>query len=96
MTKVVAWVVYILRCADDSLYTGITNDICRRLQEHNHDQQLSSKYTWSRRPSIVIYTEKAINRSAAMRRELAIKKMSRKKKTQLILTATESKSCVRS
>ncbi len=90
MGKSGEWIVYILRCADQSLYTGITNDIDRRIQEHNHDQKLSSKYTWARRPSVLIYAELAQNRSTASSREIAIKKLSHKKKLQLIKLSMET------
>ncbi len=89
MASTDAWTVYILRCSDSSLYTGITNNLERRLYEHNHIQKLSAKYTWSRRPFSLIYFESADSRSAAVLREIAIKKMPRKGKLQLISTSSE-------
>lgn len=81
-----AWFVYILRCADDTLYTGITTDLERRLHEHNHET-LGARYTRARRPLILVYSEQAQNRSAASKREYAIKKLSRQQKEKLLLTA---------
>ncbi|CAA6800280.1 MAG: COG2827: putative endonuclease containing a URI domain [uncultured Thiotrichaceae bacterium] len=77
------WFVYILRCADDTLYTGITTDLKRRLHEHNHET-LGARYTRARRPLALVYSEEATNRSAASKREYAIKKLSRLQKEQLI------------
>jgi putative endonuclease len=78
------WYVYILRCSDGSLYTGVTTDINRRLAEHNSNQTLGASYTRSRRPVFLAYSEKAVNRSAAQKREASIKKMSRKVKLSLL------------
>lgn len=77
------WFVYILRCADDTLYTGITTDLERRLHEHNHEA-LGARYTRARRPLTLAYSEEAENRSSASKREYAIKKLSRQQKQQLI------------
>lgn len=82
------WFVYILRCADDTLYTGITTDLERRLHEHNHEP-LGARYTRARRPLTLAYSEEAEDRSTASKREYAIKKLSRQQKEQLIgLSAT--------
>ncbi len=79
-----AWVVYMLRCADGSLYTGITTDIARRLAEHNGDQPTpGARYTRSRRPVALAYSEPADSRSAAARREAAIKRLNRAQKLAL-------------
>ncbi len=75
------WLVYILRCRDGSLYTGITNDLAKRLQAH-HDG-VASRYTRSRLPVKLVYLESAANRSAATKRELAIKRMKRAQKEAL-------------
>lgn len=79
------WTVYILRCADDSLYTGITTDIDRRLSEHNNDSSNSkgAKYTRARQPVALAYSETATTRGEASRREYQIKQLSRSKKLQL-------------
>lgn len=76
------WTVYILRCGDGTLYTGITNDLERRLAAHAGGT--ASKYTRARLPVELVYKEEAPDRSRATRRETAIKKMSRRSKTTLI------------
>ncbi len=76
------WVVYIIRCTDDTLYTGITNDLDKRLQAH--DGGTGAKYTKSRGPVELVYFELAANRSASLKREHAIKKLSRAEKLDLI------------
>jgi predicted GIY-YIG superfamily endonuclease len=76
------WFVYILRCADGSLYTGIAKDVDRRLEQHNAGT--ASRYTRSRLPVTLEYQEKQPNQSLALKRELAIKAMSRKAKEALI------------
>jgi putative endonuclease len=78
------WTVYILRCSDNSLYTGITRDINRRLNEHNNDDRLASAYTRARRPVKLVYQETRENRSSASKREAIIKNMTRKAKEKLI------------
>jgi len=79
----VAWFVYMLRCADGSLYTGITTDIPRRLAEHNGEGSQGARYTRSRRPVALAYSESADNRAEAARREAAIKRLSRMRKLAL-------------
>lgn len=74
--------VYILACADGSLYTGITNDLTRRLETHNRGK--ASKYTRSRLPVRLLYQENCPDKSEALRRELHIKGLSREKKLLLI------------
>lgn len=78
------WYVYILECSDNTFYTGITVDLERRLSEHNDDNKLGSRYTRSRRPVSLVYSESCSDRSAASRREAAIRKMSRRLKLCLI------------
>jgi predicted GIY-YIG superfamily endonuclease len=73
--------VYILKCADGSLYTGYTLDLGRRLAQHRAGK--ASKYTRSRRPVTLAYAEPAGSRGGALRREWAIKKLSRKAKQDL-------------
>src|SRR5438552_8797145 len=72
------WFVYLLRCADGSLYTGITNDVPRRIEQHNAGT--ASRYTRSRLPVILVYQESQASRSHALKRELAIKGLSRQEK----------------
>jgi len=79
------WLVYILRCADRSLYTGITNDLTRRTRQHNAGT--ASRYTRSRRPVRVVYSETADSKGAALRRELAIKSLTRREKLALLRMA---------
>jgi putative endonuclease len=67
------WLVYILRCADGTLYTGVTNDMEKRLVEHNAGR--GARYTRTRRPVEVVYREEAPDRGAAQRRESEIKRM---------------------
>ncbi len=76
--------MYILRCADGSLYTGITRDVERRVVEHNSHALLAARYTRSRRPVVVVYSEPAATRSAAARREYQIKKKTRSGKEELV------------
>ncbi|MDH5517246.1 MAG: GIY-YIG nuclease family protein [Gammaproteobacteria bacterium] len=78
------WFVYILGCADDTLYTGIAKDTEKRLQQHNTDNINGAKYTRSRRPVTLLYSEPCASRSAASKREYEIKKLSRAKKCLLI------------
>ncbi len=75
-----AWQVYILRCADGTLYTGCTNDLERRLRRH---AQGAVKYTRGRLPIALLHQEEAQGRSAALRREAAIKKLRRAQKLTL-------------
>ncbi|MCP5381110.1 MAG: GIY-YIG nuclease family protein [Kordiimonadaceae bacterium] len=76
------WVLYILKCGDDSLYTGITNDLEKRLSDHEAGN--GAKYTRGRGPFQLVYSEKLKNRSEASKREAQIKKLSRTEKQQLI------------
>ena len=78
-----SYFVYILECSDGSLYTGITKDITKRLDEHN-TKDTGAKYTKARRPVKLLYEEASENRSSASKREYAIKKLTRFKKLQLI------------
>ena len=75
--------LYILRCADKTLYTGITVDLQRRIKEHNNSP-LGARYTRARRPVKLVYSKKFRNRSLATKEEIRIKKLSRKEKIELI------------
>ena len=77
------WYVYIVECADGSLYTGISTDVDRRLLEHNYSLK-AAKYTRSRRPVRLVWSKEAANRSEASKEEYKIKRLSRKKKLALI------------
>lgn len=81
--------VYILKCADDTLYTGITKDVDRRLEEHNNSL-LGAKYTKARRPVCLMYSISKNNRSEAMKEEAKIKKLSKKEKIELIEKSNEN------
>lgn len=76
------WTVYLLRCRDGSLYTGITNDLPRRLAYHRAGR--ASAYTRSRRPVRLAYREAQPDRAAALRREAAIKRLTRAEKLALL------------
>lgn len=83
MIKDSQWVVYILKCADQTLYTGITTDIERRLAEHNGDRVGGAKYTAARRPVTIFYVEQAASRSQAAQREAQLKRFPRARKLAL-------------
>jgi predicted GIY-YIG superfamily endonuclease len=76
------WFVYIVRCADGSLYTGIAKDVIRRCQQHNAGT--ASRYTRSRLPVKLVYQESPASRSLALKREAAIKALTRKEKLAMI------------
>ena len=76
------WYIYILRCADNTLYTGSTDDVERRVAVHNSGK--GAKYTRGRGPVEVVYTEECESYSAALKREYAIKQLSRGEKIKLI------------
>ena len=76
------WTVYMLRCADDTIYTGIARDAEARIAAHNSGK--GAKYTRARRPVAMVYCEAAADRSEASRREYAIKRLSRQAKMALI------------
>ena len=84
-TSDVGWFVYILRCVDDSLYTGITTDVSRRCDQHNAGK--ASRYTRSRLPIRLVYDESVTSRSSALKREAVIKALSRIEKESLIQSA---------
>ena len=78
------WYVYMVRCADRSLYTGIARDVIRRIDEHNNNNQLGSKYTRARRPVTLVYEEVLESRSDASRREVEIKQLNKHEKELLV------------
>lgn len=78
------WHVYILRCADATLYTGITRDLRKRLMQHNGEYAGGPKYTRGRRPVKLAWTDEVASRGAALQREAAIKKLRRSEKLRLI------------
>lgn len=76
------WYVYILRCGDGSLYTGVTTDVEHRLEQHRAGK--GAKYTRGRGPLELVYQEKCTSHSEALRREIRIKKLSRQEKLTMI------------
>jgi putative endonuclease len=76
------WYVYVVRCSDRSLYTGITTDVTRRIEEHNNKR--GARYTRSRGPVTLVYRERVADRSAALRREYEIKRMTAEGKRELV------------
>lgn len=76
------WHLYILRCVDGTLYTGITTDIKRRLAEH--ESGAGAKYTKGRAPLELVYSEECPNRSTASKREIEIKSLSKEQKLKII------------
>lgn len=76
------WYVYIVQCADNTLYTGIAKNVSERIEKHNAG--IGAKYTRTRTPVTELYRESCADRSQATKRELAIKKLSRKQKFALI------------
>ena len=87
------WVVYMVRCADRTLYTGITTDVARRLSEHNGDGKPAARYTRSRRPVQLVYQEIATSRAQAARREYEIKQLQRHAKEALVAAYRQSNHC---
>ena len=79
------WYVYILRCGDGTLYTGISDDVARRLAAHRSGK--GAKYTRGRGPLELVYQERVPDKSAALRREAAIKRLRRGEKERLIESA---------
>jgi putative endonuclease len=79
------WIVYVLRCRDGSLYTGITNDLPKRLLRHGAGT--ASAYTRARRPVRLVYEEPQPDRPAALRREAALRRLSRAAKLALVRAA---------
>ncbi|WP_299871722.1 GIY-YIG nuclease family protein [uncultured Cocleimonas sp.] len=83
MGELSEWFVYMLRCSDNSLYTGVTTDVERRLKEHN-EEKAGAKYTRVRRPVSLVYEEAAESRSAACQREYQLKQLKKSDKESFI------------
>ncbi len=81
-TRPARWHLYLLKCGDGTLYTGITTDLPRRLSEHNNGT--ASRYTRSRLPVKLIYQESCRDRSSALKKEYEIKALSRKDKEEYV------------
>lgn len=78
------WYVYIVRCRDNSLYTGITTNIERRVDEHNHHNKQAANYTRARRPVKLVYSESCASRSEALIREAGVRQLSKADKEALV------------
>ena len=76
------WYVYIIQCKDGKLYTGITNDLNRRLAEHNSGH--GGRFTKFRKPVKLVYYQEALDKSTALKREIEIKKLNRNEKLSLV------------
>jgi predicted GIY-YIG superfamily endonuclease len=79
------WYLYVLRCADGTLYTGVTTDLARR--QRQHDAGRAARYTRGRGPTTLVYHERCPGRGAALRREAAVKALTRAAKERLIRRA---------
>jgi putative endonuclease len=77
-----SWYVYILRCSDDTLYTGTSNDVERRVA--NHNKKKGAKYTKTRTPVVLVYKKEFTDRSLACKEEYRIKQLTRNEKIKLI------------
>ena len=77
------WIMYVVRCADDSLYAGVTKNLKRRILEHNYGMR-GAKYTRSRRPVEVVYEEECTSHSDALKKEWAFKKLSKSRKERRV------------
>jgi len=84
MIDISKWHVYMLRCANDHMYCGITNDLARRIKQHNGELRGGAKYTRANSPCSLVYDEIVDNKSVALKREAEIKKLKRKEKIELI------------
>ena len=84
----IMYYLYILKCADKTLYTGITVDLARRVREHN-SSKLGARYTRARRPVKLVYSKKFRNRSLASKAESRMKNLTRKEKLELVKNSAE-------
>lgn len=83
------WYLYVLQCRDNTLYTGITNDLQRRVQQHNNGT--ASRYTRNRLPVALAYQERCLGRSSALRKEYAMKQLSKKDKEKYIANKSKAR-----
>jgi putative endonuclease len=84
MLQRTCYFVYIVKCKDKSLYTGITNNLTKRLRQHNGEIVGGAFYTKNKRPVKLVFTEEHFTHLSAARREIVIKKMTKEKKLKLI------------
>jgi putative endonuclease len=89
MQQPTSYIVYIVRCSDNTLYTGITTDTERRIKEHNGELPNGASYTHSRQPVTLVYSEEHPDRATASKREYMIKQLPRDKKLELITKREE-------
>jgi len=82
--------VYIVKCADKTLYTGVTTDVTRRVKEHN-SSNLGAKYTCARRPVKLVFSKKFLSRSLAQKEEARIKAMTRHQKLLIIKASLQNR-----
>ncbi|MGM0481031.1 MAG: GIY-YIG nuclease family protein [Pseudomonadota bacterium] len=87
------WYVYLLKCSDNSYYCGITNDLTRRLRQHNGEIKGGARYTKMRQPVNLAYYEQHLNRSCASKREYQIKQLSASSKRALCRNSSTVQSC---
>lgn len=78
------WYLYMLRCRDGSLYTGISLDPARRCLEHNQQRSRASRYVWTRRPAQLVWQRPVANQSVALRLEYRLKRLTKVRKEQLL------------
>ena len=83
------WQVYLVQCADSSLYAGVTTDLARRIQQHNGQLAGGARYTRARRPVALVWSKACDSRSDAQQREQAVRRLSREQKLALIAGAEE-------
>ena len=83
------WQVYLLQCADSSLYAGVTTDLARRIQQHNGQLAGGARYTRTRRPVALVWSKACDSQSDAQQRERALRRLSREQKLALIAGAEE-------
>jgi len=86
--KISLYHLYIVKCSDDTLYTGITTDVTRRVNEHNTSKR-AAKYTSIRRPVELLFSKECVSRSDAIKEELRVKKLPREKKFALAQVQTK-------
>ena len=85
------WQVYLLQCADQSLYAGVTTDLARRLRQHNGQLAGGARYTRARRPVALVWSEACDSRSDAQQREHALRRLSKERKLALISGAGDGR-----
>ena len=85
------WQMYVVQCKDDSYYCGVTTDVERRIQEHNGKGKKGAKYTRSRRPVVVVFTQEFPSRSHALKAESHFKSLKRAEKLRYMVDAVDAR-----